>query len=319
MTRSLVAGIVLAVCAPLTLPLTAEAQLGGLIKKKVTEAIKKPAEPAKPAEQKPAESSSQSAFSSDVLEITQPAFDAVIRGLNAELRLQEEFRRELAKYPTPEEYEACKARAAQSPEGAKIMAEYSNMPEKITPEDLQRRIQNMTTGMEALIKKVCPNDPNVWNPYNRAQKLDSIHVQAAEAAGMAASTASLPDERGTFIPVSFVVEPFIFRGGRLASLTGRQYSVLVERIERGCELNGAPPGIGARTAPAPNIPPLPGMKADAPPAPASPPAPSSGAPGGVKVPGVGNNVYWVFTGVEMGVLTPPNCRRFADLSKLLMK
>jgi hypothetical protein len=284
MTRSLLAGIVLAVCAPLALPLTAEAQLGGLIKKKVTEAIKKPAEPAKAEEKKPpgSEGSSQPGFNSDVLEITQPAFDAVIRGLNAELKLQDAFRLVLAKYPTPQEYEACKAHAAQTPEGAKIMSEFTNMPENVSAEEAQRRMQAMSTGMEALMKKQCPNDPDDWNPYKRKQKLEAIHEQAAEAAGMAASTASLPDDKGSFIRAGFEGEPFIFRGGRLAFLTGRQYDILGERIERGCTLTERPPG-------------------------------------GVKVPGIGNNVYWVFTGGELGVLTPANCARYSDLSKRLMK
>lgn len=284
MTRSLVAGIVLAVCAPLALPITAEAQLGAIIKKKVTDAIKKPAEPAKPGEEKPSgsEGSSQSAFNSDVLEITQPAFDAVIRGLNAELKLQDEFRQVLAKYPTQQEYEACKVRVAQSPAGAKIMSGLTSMPENVSAEEAQRRMQAMSAGMDSLMKKQCPNDPNEWNPYNRQQKLDSIHEQAAEAAGLAASTSSLPDNAGTSIRARFEVEPFIFRGGRLAFLTGRQYDVLVERIERACGLSERPSA-------------------------------------GVKVPGIGNNVYWVFTGGEMGVLTPPNCRRFSDLNNRLMK
>lgn len=284
MTRSLVAVIVLAVCAPFALPVTAEAQFGSLIKKKVTEAIKKPADSAKSVEQKPTGSggSSQLGSNSDVLEITQPAFDAVIHGLNAELKLQDEFRQLLAKYPTPEQYEACKVRAAQSPDGAKIMALLTNMPENVSGAEAQRRMQAMATGMDSLTKKQCPNDPNVWNPYNRAQKLDSIHNQAAEAAGLAASTSSLPENAETSIRARFEGQPFIFHGGRLAFLTERQYSVLIERIERGCALSERPPG-------------------------------------GVKVPGIGNNVYWVFTGVEMGVLTPPNCTRFSDLNKRLMK
>ena len=99
---------------------------------------------------------------------------------------------------------------------------------------------------------------------------------------MAAATASLPDDEGSFIRASFEVEPFIFRGGRLAFLTGRQFDVLGERIERGCALTERPAN-------------------------------------GVKVPGIGNNIYWVFTGGELGVLTPANCTRYSDLSKRLMK
>jgi hypothetical protein len=284
MTRSLVAAIALAVCTPLALPHTAEAQLGSLIKKKVTEAIKKPADSAKSVDQKPAASrgNAQSPFNEAVLEITQPAFDATIRGLTAELKLQDEFRQVLAKYPTPEQYEACKTRAATGPEGTKMMSDFMNMPQNSSVEEVQRRQQAMSAGMEALMKKACPNDPNVWNPYNRRQKLDSIHEQAAEAAGLAAATSSVQDNEGTSIRARFEGQPFIFRGGRLAFLTALQYGILQERIERGCALTEKPPN-------------------------------------GVKVPGFGNGIYWVFTGVEMGVLTPPNCSRFSDLSKRLMK
>jgi hypothetical protein len=284
MTRSLVAAIVLAACAPFALPLTAEAQLGSLIKKKVAEAIKKPADSVKSVEQKPAApgGNAQSPFGEAVLEITQPAFDATIRGLTAELRLQEEFRQVLAKYPTPEQYEACKAHVATGPEGAKLMSDAYNVPQNTPVEEIQRRQLAMGAAMEALMKKACPNDPNVWNPYNRKQKLDTIHLQAAEAAGTAASTSSLPDNEGTSIRARFESQPFIFRGGRLAFLTGIQYSILQERIERGCAL-------------------------------------TEKSPNGVKVPGFGTGIFWVFSGVEMGVLTPANCQRFSDLNKRLMK
>ena len=167
MTRSLVAGIVLAGCALAASPPGAEAQLGGLIKKKVSEALtKKPADSAQaPGKQTTGtQNNPATPFGSAVLEITPSTFDAVIRGLTAEVKLQDEFRQVLAKFPTNEEYAACKQRVPQTPEGQKLMAEYMNTMQNSKPEEVQGRIAAVAEKLKTLEKTQCPNDPYTWAP-----------------------------------------------------------------------------------------------------------------------------------------------------------
>jgi hypothetical protein len=331
MTRSLIAGLVLAGCALTTLPPSAEAQLGGLIKKKVTDAIKKkPADSAQAPGKQPSGSQNNPAanFGSAVLEITQANFDAVIRGLNAELKLQDEFRQVLAKFPTDEQYAACKAHVPESPEGKKLMAEYANAMQDPKPAEMQRRMLAVGEKLEALEKTQCPNDPYTWNSSKRMEKLEQIREQAAEAAGIGASTSSVANDDRMSIREQLQATRSIFRGWRVAFANGQQYGILVERIERGCRV--LVPGFSARVAPVPNIPPLPGMNPgkdvkpgkDATPGDLDNPSakPEGGGPGqALKVPGVGQNIYWVFTPDEVKLLNPANCNPFADLVKRLMK
>jgi hypothetical protein len=301
MTRSLVAGLVLAGCALAASPPSAEAQLGGLIKKKVTEAIKKkPADSAQAPGKQPSASQNNPAasFGSAVLEITPATFDAVIRGLNAELKLQDEFRQVLAKFPTDEEYAACKKRVPETPEGKKLMAEYANAMQDPKPAEMQRRMLAVGEKLQALEKTQCPNDPDTWNSSKRMEKLEQIREQAAEAAGIGASTSSVANDDRMSIREQLQATRSIFRGWRVAFATGQQYGILVERIERGCALQSGEGGPSAA-----------GVVSDT----------ARLDSTLIKVPGVGNKIFWVWTRGEMRVLNSANCRKFADLNNRLMK
>jgi hypothetical protein len=94
----------------------AEAQIGGLIKKKVAEAVKGPEK----TEAKPADGEKKSIYNDEIVEMTGPVLDGFANGLRTEIALRNEFREVLAKLKTPAQYESCTNDAAASPEGQKI-------------------------------------------------------------------------------------------------------------------------------------------------------------------------------------------------------
>jgi hypothetical protein len=287
MARFATALVVVAVLS-LPAPNSAQAQLGGLIKKKVTEAIKGPE---KQPEQKPASSASTDnsppGFGSDVLEITEPVFAGVIRGLETELRLQAEFRQELAKYPTQAQYDECLAKVPESPEYKKIIEKLANLPENATGEQAMAASQKAAAEGQALTDKTCPVKPvdTVWPNGKKMERLEEIRGKAAEAAG-SESSASNTGWSGLELALIFTydVEP----GAAFAVWNSRQYSIAIERIDRLCDYNNGPGAGGASSD------------------------------GNLKIQGGGAGIFWVFTARETGVVNAANCRKFKDLTKRLM-
>lgn len=301
MTRSLATALILAAFASLS-PVPTQAQLGGLIKKKVTDAVKgqKPAEPKKTDETgKPSQTNEPGYVgNSDVLEITQPTFEAILGGLKKELELQAAFKKEIARYPTRQEYEACKVRSAQSPEGQKIMSALYTIPQNSSADDVMKIQMKMGADMDALAKKACPLDPNDWNDYRIHQHLDSLRVQAAESITIAQSPSS---PTGTAIAyVRFEILPLV-DVAHTFFISEQQYGVALERIENLCSSSSGGILSGADTLNKKNP-----QK-----------NPRTGAP--LRIPGIGKDIYWVYTGNEASVLTPANCKRYKDLANKLMK
>jgi hypothetical protein len=286
MTRFATALVVVAVLS-LPAPYSAHAQLGGLIKKKVTEAVKGPEK--KPDQQPNATGSNSDSplgSNSDILEITEPVFAGVIRGLETELRLQSEFRAELAKYPTQEQYNQCLVKVAQNPEYMKIMERAGNLPANVTPDQAMAAQKKMSSELEALTDKTCPVKPvdMVWPNGKRAERLAEIHVKAAEAAG---SESSASNAEGFGEAVAFMFAYEVAPAIAFARWNENQYSIAIERVDRLCDYNNSPTG---------------GTSND----------------GKLMIPGSGVKIFWIFTARESGVLNAANCRRFKDLTKRLM-
>jgi hypothetical protein len=258
---------------------TADAQVGGLIRKKVTESVKGPDKAAEA--KKAAPQQSELGNNPDVLEITEPVLEGFVRGLHTEISLRKEFRAELAKYPTPQEYQKCQTNAATSEEGQKIAAQLMNLPDNATPEQSQKAMQKMTADLGALTKKKCPLDPADWPQGRRQARLDSIRVQAAASAVIEGSSPRDADgwenEGGPSDVSSPLSEPVA------AGMTVRQYEILLERIQRFCTM--------VKSAANDN----------------------KGGSGGVKIPGTGKNIFWVFTAAEAKTLSEANCQRVNDL------
>ena len=316
MTRSIAALLLLATSLSLTTPSTVEAQLGGLIKKKVKEAIKKPetppptAEPSAPASpaapSAPASTSASTSnsnptgFGSAIIEITPPTFDQLMRGLQMEIDGQAALKKEIARYGTHDQYEACKVRVAQSPAGQKAMNPMYNPPKNVTGEEYMKIQMKVSADMDSLTNKGCPLNPSYWSPSRIEASLDSIREKAAGSLTIAGIT---PGSTFNVAQLRFETAPFAYESQYF--LDAQLYAIALERIDRLCEYKGFGTGSVGSTA------------VDATPKKESQKNPRSAAP--LKIPGVGRDIYWMYTPNEVDVITSPRCRQYYNLTKQLMK
>lgn len=274
--------------AALCSPRTTDAQLGGLIKKKVGEAVKGPE---KSPETKPEGSQGATPFGSDVLEITQPVLDGFVRGLTLEVKLRKEFRDELSKYPTQAQYDACEGQVAVSEEGQKVAMQMTKLPENASVAETQRVMEQMSKDMAALVKKRCPFNPADWPDNKRGERLSEIRVKAAAAAAPVGGPG--PREEDVLEDDTAERASFLFPVSSQAAtgLTVRQYEILLERIERFCAFSqqGAPSAVQA-----------------------------VGDTNQVKFPGTGQKIFWVFTAVEVRTLNRANCKSLMTLAGQLI-
>jgi hypothetical protein len=314
MTRSIAAVLLLATSLSLTTPSPAEAQLGGLIKKKVKEAIKKPEAPPKttepssassPAAPEPASSSPSTrnsdptGFGSAIIEITPPTFDELMRALQMEIDLQAALKKEIARYGTHDQYEACKIRVAQSPEGQKAMNPMYNPPKNVTGEEYMKIQMKVSADMDSLTNKGCPLNPSYWSPLRIDASLDSIREKAAGSITIADMS---PEPSLTVAQLRFEIMPSLYESH--VFLDSQLYAIALERIDRLCEYKG----FGSGSVGAGAVDSLPKKDPQK--------NPRSVAP--LKIPGVGRDIYWMYTVNEVDVITSPRCKRYYSLVKQLM-
>ena len=258
-----------AVLMAVGLPQTSEAQLGGLIKKKVKEAIKPPekvtpqpqtetAAPASAPAAAPAAapSNSRDAFAGQrvpnnrALLLTDAMVARVARGLDAEHALIKDYEKELTKFPTQAQFDACRQKAAQTPEGQRLMNPGNFLKEGMKPDELQNAMVRMTTESDAYYNKACPLKPVA--DYEKSERMRQIRTKAAK------DTVSLDEN---------------------------DFGEMIERLLKYCELK---------------------KTMDVKP-----------KPGGLKAPGEGKDIYWVYTESELVALQKFDCvafrKKYADL------
>ena len=181
----------------LSVPQPADAQIGGLIKKKVKEAVKgetssstgeKSAAPAGPQ------------FSETVLELTPANLDKLETGLRAEKAYRDSVEAWYAKVKTPEEYAQCRTNAMMSPEAQQLAsnADASNL----------QSAQDAGQKLMALIKKKCGEDPGTLNKNADLRKAQGHGV---EASGLSAEAYAVIEER---------IPPFCGGDGGTAQVQG---------------------------------------------------------------------------------------------------
>jgi hypothetical protein len=172
---------ILAALFALTTTTSADAQIGGLIKRKATDAIKGPEK-----NEEKAAAKSTPFGNPDILEITAPRFEGLLRGLKVEVALYKEFTAELAKYPTPQQYNRCAAQVYASPEKEKLL-EIMMLPDNATDAQKQAAMKKYGEEDTALLKRKCPLDPATWTDSKKQERLTEITARAAAAAVPAAS------------------------------------------------------------------------------------------------------------------------------------
>ena len=293
--RSHIIHVVIVAFATLAFAPSADAQLGGLIKKKVKEAIKPPEKAApQPQPEAAAPAASPAAAPSNsrdpfagqrvpnarALIITDAMLARIARGLDAEHALIKDYEKQLTKFPTQAQFEACRNKAATTPEGQRYLNPGNFLKEGMKPDELQAAMMRMTTESDAYFNKACPLKP--VTDYEKSQRMSQIRKKAASLATAASAPATAGPSR-----LLFEVNPFDFAlradsdtvtiigtGG----LDESDFGEMIERILKYCELKS---------------------QMDVKP-----------RPGGLKTPGVGKDIYWVYTESELVVLQKVDCAAF---------
>lgn len=170
MTRTRWAQMMLAVL--MALPHSAHAQIGGLIKRKVADAVKPKEEQAPKAE-----TGDASPFKYELTAETMAAFK---RGLELELKMRREYRARVAKHTSDvETRKKCQNGIPTRPEAAKIAEEGSSRMDKATtPAETQAAMKWMQDAMLGLMTKVCGAEPALppdqTQSFNQAQEAGAI-------------------------------------------------------------------------------------------------------------------------------------------------
>jgi hypothetical protein len=207
-------------------PQSAEAQLGGLIKKKVKEAIKPPEKTdpapqpaAAPATATKTDSRNPNGFKyfGGAVVISSEMLARLTRGLNTELAMENDFEKDVARYPTQAQYDQCQAKALMSPEGQKVMDITNYVKPGASSDEAIKGMQERGVKAEALVKKSCPLDPKTWSDYNRREKLREIHKKASEAMFTPGIDTAAVISSGIGVPEL-------------------EYSQMIERLGKYCEL-----------------------------------------------------------------------------------
>lgn len=175
MTRTLRALLVCTIAA-FVLPASGDAQIKGLLKKKVTSGLKGDGQ----ADNVKAATKAGPTFGDGLLEITAAVGEDLQAALRLELERRNEFRKELAAYKTPEAYDDCKRQVESSPEAQKIMmAHLGNVPEGASSEEMQRVVQKMEEEKNAMVKRKCgANIDEEWPGAKRDARVAAIEREA---------------------------------------------------------------------------------------------------------------------------------------------
>ena len=269
-----VIGLLVCVLIVVTAPARVEAQgIKGLIKKKVSSEVK--------GEEK-SSSQQQEEFKggklpNGAIEITAPVGEALMVAAKQELRLRNEFKKQLASYKTPEQYQACTQQVAMTPEGQKIVLQFADLGEKATQEDVQRVTEKMNRELKALLEKQCGDDINeVWPLNKRNERIEQIIHEAATT--FAAERAAGAKRNGG--------GPYVDEAEHYSFDDDGDYGLAKERVVAFCTALAE-----KRVKVEPGKP--------------------------VQIPGSGRGVYWVFTAEEAEYLVKNCDVLMAILSELM--
>lgn len=259
-------------------PGVADAQLGGLIKRKAADAMKGPEKKEEKAADAPA------GLPGGVREMTGASVDALIHGLEVEVALRKEFMAELAKYPTREQYKQCQVNVATSPENQKLI-ELLMLPDNATDRQKEAAMAKFTEEGAALLKRKCPLDPNDWSDAKKQQRLVEIQTKAAEAA--ARKRGARGDNDRSPLGGPFLSDDSPGVQGKPSPEDLLKYEMDKERFDVLCRA-----AADAKT------------RAD-------------GLQKGLVIPGTGPKVVWIFTAEEVKEATPQKCDTVRKLLELI--
>jgi hypothetical protein len=209
----------------------------------------------------------RSPFNDRAIEITGPAVAGLEKGLDTEIALLVEFAKHLTTYKTLEERQICETRVAMSPEGMKLMDPLLNMRDGATADEMLRISEKIGKDMAVLVTRMCgPDIVADWPEWRRREKLEEIQRKAAAAAGPVRSSEG-PRQGGPAASGDAGDTAWIQEPG----MSLHAYQIFKERVYAYCN------ALKAGTI-------QPGQ--------------------GVKFPGTGEDIFWVFTDDEARAIAP---------------
>ena len=176
----LVASFLLALAAQSTAGSACAQGIGGLIKKKAGEVAKGKAPQSTQGTANPdAAQPTGSKLPKTLTEVTVTAFK---KGLTVERDHRQVTVKFLATLPSPDQYQACRAQVAASPEQQKIMmSSLGGLPENPTQEQLQKASEKMTADGTKLLRDKCGENPNDYNAGWKDKKMEEARLAGAKA------------------------------------------------------------------------------------------------------------------------------------------
>jgi hypothetical protein len=169
-------------------PADLEGQIGGLIKKKVTESVK--------GGDKKAATDEAAANETDKSKmprsITANTFVAFKKGLQVQHDKQQETLKFLAGLTPLDTYKSCTTNIMTTPEGQKVALQVPSPPDNATVAQLQAYAQKLGVEMQKLTDKKCGEDPGKYNNY----QWKNDRFTEARAAAIAAFSAALDSPSG---------------------------------------------------------------------------------------------------------------------------
>ncbi|HEX6051589.1 MAG TPA: hypothetical protein VFZ21_20120 [Gemmatimonadaceae bacterium] len=159
------------------LPGRIDAQIGGLIKKKVTESVK--GGDRKGGKEEAA--ANETAKSKMPRPITANTFVAFKKGLTVQRDKQQETLKFLAGITPVEKYRSCAANVMMTPEGQKIVLQIPTPPDDATVQQLQAYGEKLGAEMKKLTDKQCGEDPSKYDFQWRRDRFTEARVAAVAA------------------------------------------------------------------------------------------------------------------------------------------
>ena len=152
-----------------------DAQIGGLIKKKVGETVKGGDKKDQPA--------ASTAVATDESKLPKKLTEVVLASFKKGLEVERDQRQATVKFlgtvKTREQYNSCQQTLAAGPEMQKIMMSLGTLPENATAEQTQKATQKMHADMAKLLTDKCGEDPSKYDDSWRRRQME-----AAELAGI---------------------------------------------------------------------------------------------------------------------------------------
>ena len=160
-----------------------DGQIGGLIKKKVTESIN--GDKQEQASEKDQAAPGQNDGSKLPMKLTGNVLTAFEKGVEVE----RDHRRVTLK--TPDEFNTCQRDLGASPEAQKIIMAPANLPASATAAQVQKATENVQPNLAKLLAEKCGENPH---PYQGGWR--QLQMEAAVAAGVKAFAAAMGGATG---------------------------------------------------------------------------------------------------------------------------